>query len=172
MTRTFLLFVSLLGGCAPEARNIALSEIDLSDMQTVRTIRDQLGPQDGAAFVNYVVKHHVKSASYCGQPLLNTEGEAPDTVGEAIDLTARRDALERQVVVGMQAPFHPRELAKEQWDDLIRSRDLMIDAQARLRLEFGDGAKLRPEWRSLETRMAEIDRKLVAMKPTVFGSGT
>ncbi len=172
MTRTFLLFVGLLGGCTPTARDIALSDIDLSNMQTVRTIRDQLSPQDGAAFADYVVRHNIKSANYCGQPLLNNDGEAPDTVGEAVDLTARRDAADRQVLVAAQRPTHPRELAKDQWDRLIRNRDTIIDAQDRLRLQYGDNAKRRSDWISLETRIVEIDRKLVAMKPDVFGSGT
>lgn len=172
MTRTFLLLVGLLGGCAPAARDISLSDIDMSNMQTVRAIRDQLSPKDGVAFADYVVKHHAESANYCGEPLLDDDGEAPDTVGEAVDLTARRDAADRQVLVAARAPSHPREQAKEQWDNLIRNRDIIIDAQARLRLEYGNGAKRRPEWVPLETRMVEIDRKLVAMKSSVFGPGT
>lgn len=172
MTRTFLLFVGLLGGCTPAARDIALSDIDLSNMHTVRTIQDRLSTQDSAAFADYVVRHHIKSANYCGQPLLNNDGEAPDTVGEAADLTARRDAQDRPVLVAEKTPTHPRELEKERWDKLIRNRDTIIDAQDRLRLQYGDGAKRRSEWMSLETRLVEIDRKLVAMKPDVFGFGT
>lgn len=172
MTRTFMLFVGLLGGCTPAARDIALSDIDLTNMQTVRTIQDRLSSQDGAAFADYAVRHHIKSANYCGQPLLNNDGEAPDTVGEAVDLTARRDAVNRPVLVAAQTPSHPRELAKEQWDKLIGNRDTIIDAQDRLRLQYGDGAKRRLDWISLETKLVEIDRKLVAMKPNVFGSVT
>ena len=172
MTRTFLLFVGLLGGCTPAVRDIALSDIDLSNMQTVQTIRERLSPQEGAAFADYVVRHHIKSAHYCGQPLLNNDGEAPDTVGEAVDLTVRRDAGDRSILVAAQPPAHPRELAKDHWDKLIRNRDNIIDAQARLRLEYGDDAKRRSDWMSLETRMIEIDRNLLAIKPNVFGSGT
>lgn len=172
MARAFFLLVGLLAGCAPEARSIALSDVDLSDMQTVRTIRSQLASKDSIAFANFVVRHHVKSASYCGQPLLDADGEAPQTIGEAIDLTARRDAVERQISIATQTPKHPRALAKEEWESLIRDRDVMIDAQARLRLEYGSKAERRSEWKPLEFRMAENDRKLVALKSKVFGSGS
>ena len=172
MARAFFLFVCLLGGCAPEARGIALSDVDLSDMHTVRTIRSQLAPKDGIAFANYVVRHHAKSASYCGQPLRNADGKAPETVGEAIDLAVQRNALERQVSIAPEPPKHPRTLAKENWDNLIRDRDFMLDSQARLRLEYGNAAKRRPEWKPLETRMAENDRKLMALKSAVFGPGS
>jgi len=172
MSRTFLLFVGLLGGCTPAARDIVLSDIDLSNMQTVQTIRDRLSPQDEAAFADYVVRHHIASANYCGQPLLNNDGEAPHTVGEAVDLTSRRNAMDRHELAAARTPVHPRELAKEQWDRLIRDRDTIIDAQDRLRWQYGDGAKRRSDWVSMETKMVEIDRKLVAMKPNVFGPGT
>ncbi|OWQ97057.1 hypothetical protein CDQ92_08210 [Sphingopyxis bauzanensis] len=139
-------------------------------MQTVRTIREQLAPQDGIAFANYVIRHHAKSASYCGKPLLDADGKAPATVGDAIDLAVRRDAMEQAALLASQAPKHPLQLAREEWDMLQRDRDIVIDTQTRLRSEFGDGASRRPEWASLVTRSAEIDRKLVAMKPTVFGA--
>lgn len=172
MARAVLLFVCLLGGCAPAARDIALSDIDLGDMQTVRTIRNQLEPKDGIAFANYVIRHRAKSANYCGQPLLGADGKAPVTVGEAVDLAARRDAAERWALMDSQIPKSPRRLAKEKWDSLTRDRDMTIDAQTRLRMEYGDRAMRRPEWKPLEIKIAEIDRKLIAMKPTVFGSGT
>lgn len=170
MSRAILLFVVLLGGCAPGGRDIALSDINLSDMQTVRQIRDQLAPQDGIAFANYILRHHAKSASYCGKPLLDADGKEPATVGDAIDLAVRRDAMEQAALLASQAPKHPLQFAREEWDMLQRDRDIVIDTQTRLRSEFGDGASRHPEWASLEIRSAEIDRKLVAMQPTVFGA--
>ena len=172
MARAFLLFVIVLGSCAPQARDISLSSVDLSDMQAVQAIQKQLGPRDGAAFADFVVRHHVKSASYCGDPLVRADGEAPETVGEAIDLSTRREALERQASLETKGPKHPRELAREAWDGLIRDRDILVDARARLSSEYGSVAERRPEWTAVEKRMAEIDKKLLAMKPTVFSSGT
>ena len=170
MTRFFLLFVALLGGCAPGARDTALSDLNLRDMQQIQTIRNQLGPQDGRAFANYVMRHHVASANYCGRPLLSAHGQPPETVGEAIDLAMRRDALELKAVLAATAPKHPRQLARDEWDSLIRDRDMKVDARARLHDQFGERASRRPEWASLETQLAEIDRKLTAMKPLVFGA--
>jgi len=171
MARLLLLFVVLLGGCAPGARDIALSEINLRDMQQVQTIRNRLGSQDGRAFANYVMRHHVSSVNYCGRPLLSAQGKAPETVGEAIDLAMRRDALELRALLVTTAPKHPRQLAREAWDSLIRDRDIKVDARAKLHDRFGEDARRRPEWVSLEAQLAEIDRKLVAMKPAVFGAG-
>lgn len=170
MTRFILLFVVVLGGCAPSARDIALSDLNLRDMQQIQTIRNQLGPQDGRAFANYVMRHHVTSANYCGRPLLSAHGQPPETVGEAIDLAMRRDALELKAVLAATAPKHPRQLARAEWDSLIRDRDMKVDARARLHDQFGERASRRPEWASLEIQLAEIDRKLVAMKPLVFGA--
>ncbi len=172
MARAALLFVILLGGCAPAARDIALADLDLRDMQTVQAIRTQLGEQDARAFASFVVRHHVKSAGFCGQPLQDSRGKPPETVGEAIDLAVRRDALELQAKMAALAPKHPRELAQEAWDDLVRERDLGVDAQSRLRMEYGDAAVRRPEWARLEASLAEIDRKLAAMRPSLFGAGS
>lgn len=168
MTRAILLFLVLLGGCAPGARDIALSDLNLSDMQQIQSIRNQLGPQDGRAFANYIVRHHVASVNYCGRPLLGAHGKPPETVGEAIDLAMRRDALELGAALAASAPKHPRQLARDEWDSLIRDRDIKVDARARLHDQFGDKASRRPEWASLEAQLSEIDRKLVAMKPVVF----
>lgn len=172
MTRAILLFVLLLGGCAPGARDLALSELNLRDMQQIQAIRQQLGPQDGRAFADYVTRHHVTSANYCGRPLMDAHGKAPETVGEAIDLAMRRDALELQALLASTAPKHPRQLAREAWDSLIRDRDIKVDARAQLHALFGEQASRRPEWASLDAQLAEIDQKLVAMKPAVFGPGS
>lgn len=171
MPRAFLLFVVLLGSCAPAPRDIVLADIDLGDMQAVQSIRNRLGAEEARAFASFVVRHHLKSANFCGQPLLGANGRVPETVGEAIDLAAQRDAMERAALLAAQAPKHPRQLAKEAWDNLIRDRDIKIDAQARLRSQYGEAAAGRPEWAPLQKRLAEIDRELVAMKPIVFGSG-
>ncbi len=170
MARIFLLFAVLLGGCAPGARDIALSDVNFRDMQQVQTIRNRLGPQDGRVFANYVVRHNAASVNYCGRPLMGAHGKAPETVGEAIDLAMLRDALEAKALLAATAPKHPRQLARDEWDSLIRDRDIKVDARARLHDQFGEEARRRPEWASLETQLAEIDRKLVAMKPEVFGA--
>lgn len=170
MARTIFLFVGLLAGCAPETRDIALADIDLKDMQTVQTIRADLQPQEGIAFANYVARHHIASAEFCGQPLLRSDGKAPTTIGEAIDLAMLRDAAEHRASMEAKRPKHPRKLAREEWDKLILERDIVIDAQTRLRAEFGVGIEQRRDWKSLESRMTAVNKRLVALKPSVFGS--
>ena len=170
MTRAILLLVGLIAGCAPQGREIALADVNLSNMETVGKIRAQLAPQEKVAFANYVVRHHVKSANFCGQPLVGANGKAPVTIGDAVDLSIIRDAAERLALAEAQKPKHPRQLIKEEWDSLISARDILMDSQSRLRIEHGEKAARHAEWKSLEVKMAAIDRKLVEMKPAVFGN--
>lgn len=170
MTRPILLFFALLAGCSPEVRDIALVDVNLRDMNAVATIRSQLEPQDSIAFANYVVRHHSAAERFCGQPLIGVGGREPVTVGEAVDLSIQRDKAERLAVLEARKPKHPQQLAKEEWDNLIAARDIMMDSQSRLRMEHGDNAMRRSEWKSLKAKMMQIDQQLIAMKPTVFGS--
>lgn len=172
MTRAVFLFVALLAGCAPQARDITLADVDLRNMQIVGAIRAGLEPEERIAFANYIVRHHARSANFCGQPLMAVNGKEPTTIGEAVDLSILRDAAERLALIESKKPKHPLQLAKDEWDRLISARDIMIDSQSRLRMEHGDKAVRRPEWKLLESRMAQINEKLVAMKPAVFGAAT
>lgn len=169
MARFVFLFAALLVGCAPDAKKMALADIDLGNMQSVQAIRSQLGPHDGAAFASYVIRHHRLSVNFCGQPPINSDGKEPTTVGEAIDLAMLREAAERQASRDAKRPKHRRELAREQWTYLISQRDTAIDAQSRLRMQFGDEAELRPEWKSSEIRMNAINQKLRTIKSAAFG---
>ncbi len=172
MTRLVFLFLGLLAGCVPQARDIRLADVDLNNMQMVREIRAGLEPKEAIAFANYVVRHQARSANYCGQPLVTMNGKEPMTIGEAVDLSILRDAQERLASIEAKKPKRPGQIAKENWDQLIWARDMLLDFQSRLRSEHGDRALLRPEWKQTEAKMAEIDKKLVAMKPVVFGTAT
>lgn len=169
MTRAIFLLIGLVAGCAPQGRDIPLADVDLRNMQTVTTIRAQLVPQERIAFANYVVRHHARSDNFCGDPLMSANGKPPATIGEAVDLSIVRDAAERQALIEANKPKHPNQLAKEEWDRLTSARDVLMDAQSRLSMEFGDKAERRPEWKSLSAEMTEINKKLVVMKPVIFG---
>ena len=170
MSRAVLLFVAALLGCSPEVRGIELAELDLTDMETVRDIRSRLDDAERAAFASYVAKHHLRAAAFCGRPLIGTDGQGPKTVGEAIDLTIARDARDRRALVEASRPPHPREVARRSWDDLISERDGLIDAQSRLLEVHGQAGEGSPEWKALEARKLEVDRRLAELKPRVFGS--
>lgn len=169
MNKALLLFVALLAGCSSDARDMALAEVDLRDMVIVTEIRSRLSPQDGIAFANYIARHHSQAANFCGQPLIGIGGNEPATVGEAVDLSIERDKAERLALIEAQKPKHPRQVAKEEWDSLVIARDINVDSQSRLRMEFGDKAARSAQYKALEAKIAEIDGKLVAMKPRVFG---
>ena len=59
--------------------------------------------------------------------------------------------------------------AKQEWDELISERDGVIDAQSRLLELDGPGAQRSTEWKILEARKLELDRRLTEVKPRVFG---
>jgi hypothetical protein len=130
-----------------------------------------LNAEDAAAFSNFLAKHLIASAAFCGRPLTSASGQPPRTLGEAIDLARVRDAEERRVRELASRPKHPRELARQQWDGLISERDLVIDAQSRLTAEHGPAAKRLAEWSALESRLTHLDERLFKMKPSVFGTG-
>lgn len=169
MARVIILVAALLTGCAPAARDIRLDDVNFADMAAVQEIRDRLSPEEGVAFADFVARHRIGSASFCGQPLIDNRGREPATIGDAVDLALRRDAAERQAAIEAKQPKHPLQLAKGEWDRLIFARDVAIDAQSRLRMEYGERAERQPEWRSLQIRIAEIDQKLAKMKAKVFG---
>ena len=172
MVRAFapLVCLSLLLGCASDAKSIKLDDVDLSDMGIVQGIRAQLSVEDGATFANYVVKHSVSSQNFCGRPLIGASGKPPETVGQAIDLTLVRDAEERKALIDARKPKTSWELKQAKWDDLIFERDMLIDAQTMLRTKHGPAAEGLLEWKSIEVRKADIDRRLSRMKSDVFGS--
>lgn len=171
MFRAIALIASIISlmGCASDPRGVKLSDVDLSDMHAVQQVRARLNDEDGVAFANYVVKHQIASAAFCGRSLVGPEGRPPETIGEAIDLALAREAEARRALEIASKPKHPRELAQQHWDDLIAERDFLIDAQSMMRVEHGAVAEHQSEWSSIETRMAEIDRRLLEVKPRVFG---
>lgn len=162
--------IILFTGCASDPRGVKLSDVDLSDMRTVQEVRAQLNAEDGVAFANYVVKHHIASANFCGRTLARSDGKPPETIGEAIDLALAREAEDRRAFEIASKPKHPRELAQQHWDDLISERDFLIDAKSMMRGKHGTAAERQSEWSSIETQLADVDRRLVEIKPRVFGS--
>lgn len=106
MTAVFLFArLCLLVGCAAQSRKRPTAHVDLVDMSTVQEIRSQLNAEEGAAFANYVVTHHIKSSSFSGQLLVRPKGKPPVTIGEAIELTLAKDTAERRAAeMGMDRP--------------------------------------------------------------------
>lgn len=172
MTRVVAVIAGLilLMGCAPDPRSVELSDVDLSDMRTVQAVRAQLSAEDGAAFATYLVKHHIASANFCGRSLAGPDGKPPETIGEAIDFALAREIEDRRALAMASKPLHPRELAQQHWDTLVSERDFLIDAQSLLHAQHGTAAERLSEWSSIESRRADVDRRLLELKPTVFGS--
>jgi hypothetical protein len=167
---TLLAILCALSSCASDTRGVKLANIDLGDAEAVQEIRARLSPQDRGAFNDYVLMHRISSESFCGKALVRPDGKAPETVGEAIDLAAVRDAEDRLAMKAASRPKHPRELAQQKWDELVSERDMLIDAQSVLRIEHGQAAERLSEWSAIKAKLADVDKRLIAMKPKVFGS--
>ncbi|WP_211214996.1 hypothetical protein [Novosphingopyxis baekryungensis] len=97
------------------------------------------------------------------------DGRQPETVGEAIDLAKARELEERAAAEIQSRPKHPLELAQIEWDELIAERDILIDEQTLLRAEHGPAAERSIEWTSIQTKMTEIEDRLLAIKPKLYG---
>ena len=166
-----LLSLVLLSSCATDTRSIQLADIDFRDMRAVQDIRGGLSPKDGVAFANYVVRHRSSSSRFCGRLLTGLDGRQPETVGEAIDLAKARELEERAAAEKQSRPKHPLELAQIEWDELIAERDILIDEQTLLRAEHGPAAERSIEWTSIQTKMTEIEDRLLAIKPKLYGPG-
>ena len=165
----WLSIICLLGGCGSDPRGTKLANVDLGDPETIQRIRIHLSANDRGAFNDYVFRHYAASRTFCGRALIRPDGKSPETIGEAIDLTLARDAEERQARNEASRPSHPRELAKKQWDDLTSERDMLIDAQSSLREKHGSSAERLSEWASTNARLTDLNRRLIALKPQVFG---
>lgn len=169
MSRSFILFFMLLACCSSDVSGIMLADVDLRDMETVQEISARLPPAQRAIFANYVVVHNAASVGFCGRALVRSDGTPPETIGEAIELSRIRDAELRRAIQERPARMEPRELALKKWDDLIVEKDMLIDAQSILLAQHGAEAMRLADWKSLEERMVKIDRRLLEMKPEVFG---
>lgn len=169
MSRSIIFMCMLLAGCASDVRDTRLADIDLRNMETVQEISARLPPAQRAAFANYVLVHNAASAGFCGRALARSDGTPPETIGEAIELSRIRDAEMRRATNGPPERTDPGEEASKNWDDLIVERDMLIDAQSILRAEHGVEATRLAEWKSLQDRMVTIDRRLLEMKPKMFG---
>lgn len=169
---TLLVGTAMLTACGADVKGIRLAEVDLTNMRTVQDLRTRLDPVEGAALATYVAEHNSGSAGFCGQALTNSDGKSPETLGEAIALTIAREREERIVLAKAKRLPSPRELGRKSWSELTSERDMVIDAQSRLRFERGRMAEQLPEWAALQRKKAQIDEKLVLLKPGVFGPNT
>jgi hypothetical protein len=157
-----LLFL-LAGACASDVRTISLAEVDLSKSSVLMKIRDQLAPEERTLLSTFVVRHTASSAGFCGRPLVGPGGVEPKTIGEAIELTRAREAMERDYLAKIRSPIIVSS-PQEAWAYLISDRDRLITRQSILRLQFGPVAQQRAEWKELARELAKLDAKLAALK--------
>lgn len=161
----------LLSACAQDPLSVRLAEVDLSDAAVMQDLARGLSPKDKAALIIYQTVHSPSSTGFCGQRLVGRDGEEPRTIGDAINLTLRREAQLRTARIEAERPKTAAELAREQWDGLIVERELLIARQSALLVNHGPAAKRLSEWNSLETKMTESDRKLAALRPEMESAG-
>ena len=164
MLRNLLLLSTLLlAACGDDVRDRRLTEVDLSNMEFVHQLARDLGPTDRAALITYAAIHDPGSTHFCGERLADTRGEEPKTIGEAIDLTLERAALTR-ARARTQTSETPAELIGKRLEDVVFERDMVSDRESFLLADHGLAAKQLPEWRSLESKKANLNRTFISLQ--------
>lgn len=155
----------LLAACAPDARDIALADVDLGNMEVVREIRRQLPAEDRPVFGTYVVRHAVSSPSFCGEVLVDSGGREPRTIGEAIALTVMREEELRRERLAAKRPPTAAEALRREREGLIAQKEALIGRRTYLYSLHGPAAEQLPEWRKMAEQEAEYDAELRALEP-------
>lgn len=153
-----------LAACAQDVREVRLADVDLSDMDVVQEIREDLPAEDRATFGTYVVQHVATSSSFCGEVLVDENGKEPGTIGEAIALTELRAEKLRRERLAAERPPTAVELLRRKEESLIGAREALIARQSYLQMMHGAAARQQPEWEAIGEKMAEYDAQLQALK--------
>jgi len=158
-----LVLALLLASCGEDVRNRPLADVDLSNIKFVHQLARDLGSTDGAALINYADIHDPGSTHFCGERLVDARGEEPKTIGGAIDLTLARVALTR-AGERTQTSETPAELIGKRLEDVAFERDMVSDRESFLLADHGLAAKQLPEWRSLESKKANLNQTLTSLQ--------
>jgi hypothetical protein len=135
MKNRWLLLAALLGSCGgPDVRETKISDIDFSDPAAIQKVTQKLEPQDRQHFDFYVFRRTV-GAGMGGTEIARSDGKAPETVGEAVDLAGTTKAAVDQRIAG--------------WKELIAKNHSLIKRKNSL---LGPDSSLPPQHK------AEFDR--------------
>lgn len=135
MKNRWLLLAALLGSCGgPDVRETKISDIDFSDPAAIQKVAQQLEPRDRQHFDFYVFRRTV-GAGMGGAEIARSDGTAPETVGEAVDLAGTTKAAVDQRIAG--------------WKELIAKNHSLIKRKNSL---LGPDSSLPPQHK------AEFDR--------------
>jgi hypothetical protein len=103
-----LLGAALLGSCGgPDVRETRISEIDFSDPAAIQKVAQKLEPRDRQHFEFYVFRRTL-GAGMGGTEITRSDGKAPETVGEAVDLAEITKAGADQRISGWKQAIAKR----------------------------------------------------------------
>lgn len=133
-------------------------------MEFVHELARELGPTGGgAALITYAAIHDPASRHFCGKRLVDSRGEEPKTIGEAISLTLTQMAQNRAPERTKNSET-PAELIGKRLEEATFERDMVTDRESFLLADHGAAAKHLPEWRSLESRKVSLHRTLTSLR--------
>jgi len=123
--RRLLLVAALLGSCGgPDVRETKISDINFSDPAATQKVAQKLEPRDRQYFDFYVFRRTV-GAGMGGAQITRSDGKAPETVGEAVDLAKTSKATaDQRIAVWKEL------IAKS--NSLIRRRNSLLRPDASL----------------------------------------
>ncbi|HEV2078347.1 MAG TPA: hypothetical protein VGR19_00400 [Allosphingosinicella sp.] len=133
--RWLLSVAALLGSCGgPDVRETKISDIDFSDQAAIQKVAQELEPRDRQHFDFYVFRR-TAGVGMGGTEITRSDGKAPETVGEAVDLAETTKAAADQRIA--------------EWKELIAKRNSLIKRRNSL---LGPDSSLPPQ------NKAEFDR--------------
>jgi ABC-type multidrug transport system ATPase subunit len=157
-TRVILLS-AMLASCTTSRLDTPLAGLDLNDRATLARLQRDLAPEDRGALALYALLHWPGSAAFCGEPLLDSQGRLPQTIGEALRLTKARQAADAAAAVQRARPLSQGEkrLAEQEYE--INRRDALL-ARQQVAMMQADSPESRAELRDIEAELEAVNARL------------
>lgn len=139
-----------LSACSADVRERSLADVDLGNMEVVQALGTELSQDERAALATYVVAHWPRSAAFCGEVLVDENGQQPTTIGEAIVMTKWREKERERRLARAARPRTPMEQLLDRRDFLIGQQDQLFSQKELLFDQLGKKAMTHPHMDAIE----------------------
>ena len=166
MRRLFLTIVAAIAvsGCNRDIGAASLAAYDLTDREVVNSVLRELSPQERRPFLTFTVHHLATSKAFCGEVLVDKQGQQPVTISDAIRMTIEREnALARRNRVVDVAALSPVDRFYHDLATLQKEREQLIDRRENM-LMIEPASKNSPRYRDLEKQIAASSQQLAALR--------
>lgn len=155
-----LAFGLCVASCATTTVDIPLAGLDLNDSATIARLQRGLSREDSGALAVFALRHWPASRAFCGEPVVDSSGRLPTTVGEAIALTKAREQADAAAALARAQPASPGERLLEERDREISQRDALLARQQVAQAKDISG-QARTELEDIEQELAAVNKRLI-----------